>query len=250
MRPDLKQVVTERPRSGGGFKTPKGSKREWQRHEIEDYPKREKIRAKWHYMGAKQFTDVLGPLYGYLLKQVGRPWDKVYSEITQNLPKGTTQNDHIYTHIWQFVERDVIIVDGEACYKGHRIHGVPIRTSGRYTQMYINPDTGLLCKAKKGKNAYIYFSPERGTYLPGIKAYPGVQYHKLNGVWYEVKVKEYKGAEYMGGGYFDSSIKDEVLDRNYRDIESLKKVYGGYYIAVSKRQLKKREIKFNCLDQK
>jgi len=66
-------------------KTPKGEKRAWQRHADDELPKREQIGAKWdNHRGGKQFTDVLGPLYRYLLKQVGRPWDKVYSEIAQN----------------------------------------------------------------------------------------------------------------------------------------------------------------------
>src|SRR6266404_1978920 len=82
MRSDMKKVVTERPRGGGGVKTPKGEKRDWQRHAVEDLPKRERIRAKWdHTNGGKYFTDVLGPLYRFLLKQAGRPWDNVYSEI-------------------------------------------------------------------------------------------------------------------------------------------------------------------------
>ena len=57
MRPDFKKVVTERPRSGGGVKTPKGDKRQWQRYDVEDYPKREKLRAKWDRCGSKHFTD-------------------------------------------------------------------------------------------------------------------------------------------------------------------------------------------------
>src|SRR5207248_1341270 len=137
MRSDMKKVVTERPRSGGGVKTPKGEKRAWQRHALDELPKREQIRAKWDRgPGGKVFTDVLGPLYRFLLKQVGRPWDAVYSEVAQHLPKTSLQNQHIYTHLWEFVEKNVILVDGVACYHDGRDHGIPIRSAGRYAQLY------------------------------------------------------------------------------------------------------------------
>ena len=51
---------------------------------------------------------MLGPLFRFLQKQVGRPWDAVYSEIARNLPKTSLQNRHIYTHVWEFVETNVI----------------------------------------------------------------------------------------------------------------------------------------------
>lgn len=182
MRPDMKRVVTERPRAGGGLKEPKGSKRDFQRQELDELPKREKIRQKWKsgYSNAKEFTDVLGPLYRFLLKQVGRPWDKVYSEIAKELPKDTMQNIHIYTHIWQFVERDVQIINGKACHKGSIVDGYPIVSDGKYEQLYIDPNTKILRKAKKGKRPFRYVS----AYVkasPGVVAYPGFQYHKVKG---------------------------------------------------------------------
>jgi hypothetical protein len=249
MRSDMKKVVTERPRSGGGVKTPKGEKRIWQHYTEDELPKRERIRAKWERSyGAKNFTDVLGPLYRYLLHQVGRPWDVVYSEIAANLPKTSLQNRHVYTHLWEFVEKNVILIDGVACHQGDHSHGLPIRSSGRYAQLFINPATGLLCKAKKGKRLAHYRWPEREVYQPGIKAYPGVQYHKLKGDWYEVKVRKFEPTPNPFGHLaYPTSIKDEVLDRTYHDVNQLARVYGGKYIAVSKRQLKKREIKFACL---
>lgn len=135
-------------------------------------------------IGGKHFTDVLGPLYRFLLKQVGRPWDAVYSEFARNLPKTSLQNRHIYTHLWQFVEKHVVIIDGVACYSAGRAHGVPIRSAGRYAQLYVNPVTGLLCKAKKGRSRYGYRWPPPEPFQRGIKVYPGVQYHKVKGVWY------------------------------------------------------------------
>lgn len=252
MRSDMKKVVTERPRSGGGVKTPKGDKRVWQECAAEDYPQREKIRVKWvSQYGGKNFTDLLGPLYRYLLRQVGRKWDAVYSEICAHLPKTSMQNRHIFTHLWEFVERHVKIVDGVACYIYHRRFdlrraGQEIVSRGRYAQLYIHPGNGLLCKAKKWKS-YKYRNREKpAPPAPGIKVYPGVQYHKLDGVWYEVKVEKYRPVDLSLGFALPhaGSIQDAVLNRTYKDMAELSQVYGGRYLAVSKRPLNGRELKF------
>jgi hypothetical protein len=244
MRPDMKKVVTERPRVGGGYKSPKGDMRAWSRYDAEETPKREAIRRKWQSgPGGKVFTDVLGPLYRYLLKQVGRPWDKVYSEIAQNLPKTSVQNRHVYTHVWQFVEKDVVILDGVPCYNGGGAHGRPLYANRRYQQLYVHPVTGLLCRARKRYPAH---TPPRIE--PGIKVYPGVQYHKLDGVWYEVIVRPHpRTVEMPGNLRYPLSIVDTVLQRRYVSLQELVHVYGGYYIAVSKRRLTRREIRAACL---
>ena len=214
MRSDMKKVVTERPRSGGGIKSPKGDARAWQEFAAEDYPRREKIAVKWSRY-SKNFTDVLGPLYHYLLKQVGRKWDAVYSEICANLPKTSMQNRHIYTHIWQFVEKHVLMVNGLACYNHGRWIGEPLISWGRFTQLYIHPGNGLLCKAKKRISFKSRYRPQPEPLVPGIKVYPGVQYHKVKGVWYEVVVEKYALEPVFTNGTYllpTATINDEVLD--------------------------------------
>lgn len=245
MRSDMKKVVTERPRSGGRIKSPKGDRRQWQRYEMEDCPKREKIRAKWKSW-RKDFTDLLGPLHRFLLGQVGRPWDIVYSEIARNLPKTSLQNLHVYTHLWQFVLKEVRMINGVACHNRGYWAGVPIASWGRYPQLYIHPLNGLLCKAKPGNAQPRYHRPPKiETTLPGIKVYPGVQYHKVRGVWYEVAVEKRHVAGEMENRYpYRHGIKDEVLGRYYESEAKWIEIYGGRYLAVSKRPLKGREIRF------
>lgn len=247
MRSDMKKVLTERPRAGGRCKSPKGDRRQWQRCSPEDYPKGEKIRVKWisSYRG-KVFTDVLGPLYRFLHRQVGRKWDTVYGEIARNLPKTSLQNLHVYTHLWQFVIKDVRVVDGVPCFQGGYRDGQPILSFGRRAQLYVHPGTGLLCKAKQGDRRYRYGVPAEPL-VPGIKVYPGVQYHKVHGVWYEVQVQKYRDELSTGQpvpAYLGYHIKDDVLGRTYDSLEQLMMVYGGRYLAVGKRPLRKREIKF------
>jgi hypothetical protein len=72
----------------------------------------------------------------------------------------------------------------------------------------------------------------------------------VDGIWYEVKMKEYYGTTANGVMSFLSvSTEDKVLGRHYHSLEQMRKVYGGNYIAVSKRPLKKKEIRFANLEK-
>src|SRR5262245_62448206 len=83
MRPDMAQVIIERPRGGQRYKTPKGSRRRLQRG-LDDGPRREGIKRVWG-AGTKWLSEHLAPLRRFLLGQVGRPWDHVFAEICQHL---------------------------------------------------------------------------------------------------------------------------------------------------------------------
>lgn len=53
----------------------------------------------------KEFDDKLGPMYRWLNRQVGRPWDEVRSEIAKTFDTRTTAGRHIvYDHLLQSVE--------------------------------------------------------------------------------------------------------------------------------------------------
>src|SRR5687767_11010060 len=114
MRPDMGKVVIERPRAGGGIQYPKGEKRRLQREGgLENSPKSEHIGRKWKSTTySKHFTDVLGPLYRYLLKQVGRPWDKIWSEICEHMPKTNIAIGHVRDHVMDFVELHAMFING------------------------------------------------------------------------------------------------------------------------------------------
>lgn len=53
----------------------------------------------------KDFDDKLGPIYRWLNRQVGRPWDEVRSEVSKTFDTRTTAGRHIvYDHMLQSVE--------------------------------------------------------------------------------------------------------------------------------------------------
>ncbi len=59
-------------------------------------PMRGPAKTKW-------LNENLAPLKRFLGKQVGRPWDKVYSEIAENLKPTSTVQQHVRDHIEDFV---------------------------------------------------------------------------------------------------------------------------------------------------
>ena len=149
MRSDMSKVVTEKPRYGHANRSKKTALR-IRRFDSEDQfdhlPKRiSSSRHSQHGWDAKEFSDRLGPLKRFLRSRIGKHWDKVYSELSQNLDKRSLAGRHIWTHVWEYVEKDV-----EFGFDGH-IYPKPIHRIGeiwRVHGMYIHPKTGILSSTK------------------------------------------------------------------------------------------------------
>src|SRR6185295_14896834 len=143
MRHDMARVVTERPRRGHGNPSKKWGRR-LRKHEYdaEDHgPTRAAIARRQQYgWNAKEFSDVLGPLRRYLHKQVGRPWDKVWSEITRTLDSRSLTGLHIFDHIRSEVEQEAWLGDDGRVYHKRRWG-----TSEAVSGLYVHPGNGLLC---------------------------------------------------------------------------------------------------------
>ena len=78
---------------------------------------------------SKDFTDKLGPLKRWLASQVGRNWDRVYSEIKQAFPNTNKQNRQLLeTHLLHEIERHVTVV--KSC-RGRRVYTTPRFGLGR-----------------------------------------------------------------------------------------------------------------------
>jgi hypothetical protein len=238
MREDMEKVVTERPRAGMRYKAPKGLKKQYEkeiRNECESH--REKIRQKWQsgYEG-KQFTDVLGPIYGYILKQVGRRWDDVYSEICKNLPNNSLNTSHVRGHIKDFVEIQVMMIDGVP----YDTKGVSrVSNYGRWPfAFYVHPETNILCKLKQEQSRRWNRRRKVGIDVPGE---PLQQYHCIDDVWYVLTLKPRK--EPTDDRYWRYR---EVYDVGYKrslSINECRDLFGGDFISVGKKQLNGKEVK-------
>ncbi len=146
----MAKVLVERPRGGAGY-AGEGYRKEWQRTPPEDWRGRERIKDRWQG-GSKYFSDLLGPLHRYLLSNVGRPWDLVYSEICAEIRGKFPVREHFLLHVFQFVDRSVILIDGVPCHGEGRSYGTPLRGS-RWRSLYVCPSSGLLKRlpVRRGK---------------------------------------------------------------------------------------------------
>ncbi|MBY0456076.1 MAG: hypothetical protein K2V38_01930, partial [Gemmataceae bacterium] len=138
MREDMAKVLVERPRlgrrraeswPGKGYR--KQLRKCWQAG-VEP-PAREGMKSTYGY-NTKHFNEHLGPLRRFLDANVGRPWDKVYSEICQQVERGNVVQNHILTHLFDYVVVHTVLIDGQPCCAArhwrHR-YGDPLRTSDR-----------------------------------------------------------------------------------------------------------------------
>lgn len=174
---------------------------------------------------SKDFTDVLGPLRGYLLKQVGRPWDKVYSELAANLDRRTMSGRHIWTHVWMDVQIHTFIGPDGKVWERPRFSwaakgGYPVQG------LYVHPRTKLLCTTTKswnGSRTYGNWTVEPkvddGTEelvadLTGKRKYPTWrqkddarrELRRIHGIWYEVA---YERVEHVEPAYWSNYTADK-----------------------------------------
>ncbi|MCL1493585.1 MAG: hypothetical protein M1G31_22975 [Pseudanabaena sp. Salubria-1] len=149
----LEEIVIERPRGGMRISSRrlKGVRKQLDRLTIEASEDGLlssyliKVRQKTKY-----FSDHLAPLRRFLRSHVGQPWDLVYSELCDRLDQRTVTGQHVVTHLWQYVERYVEIVDGKPCRKPYQPRYLGDGCFGRrYDEFYVHPETGLLCEAKR-----------------------------------------------------------------------------------------------------
>tara|TARA_Y100000034_G_scaffold58968_1_gene71791 strand:- start:126 stop:836 length:711 start_codon:yes stop_codon:yes gene_type:complete len=107
MRKDMDKLLVTTPRIGSSWKNreikeARRSAREGAYDSLPGFSSMKPKSRKWDER--KEFNEYLKPLVRYLKKNCGRPWDKVYSEICENMDRRGVVQDHIFQHLFQFVE--------------------------------------------------------------------------------------------------------------------------------------------------
>lgn len=148
MRKDMQKVIVERPRRGSGAPTGREPRPKRRGEEWEGYPKQSGMHRWWHRGGRKEQSDHLNPLWRYFDKQVGRPWDKVYSEMSEHLNQNVL-GFHVRSHIDQHVKRHVEIIDGVP-YEKTRAGEFPLWLY-EVDGLYVHPKDGLLKRHRRSK---------------------------------------------------------------------------------------------------
>ena len=175
MRDDLAKVIVERPRIPA-FNCRKGRTRA-----LEDLPAHEGMRrAHAHRGDRKELNENLTPLRRYLERQVGRPWDKVYSEIAAHLRVDNTVQQHVRDHLRDFVAVTPRRVNG--CWHSRA-------SSLWYQRLYVDPITGLLRRTdqlpeEKARRRRLEQRPAPST--DRVSLTDDRELRRIHGVWYEV----------------------------------------------------------------
>jgi hypothetical protein len=231
MREDMSKVVIERPRWGHSLPSSKTRLRIHRYDPDKEYdnlPKRVSgSRSKYIRAGeTKYFSDLLGPLRRFLRKNVGRPWDKVYSEMKESLDDRKVTGLHFFEHVaWEVETHAFVDGDGELYTWGYRgrepVHG-----------FYLDPRTGLLCwsdndpwRRARGK------SKTSGEDITHIRLSESASYVKLNGIWYFIEFKLYE--------------KEDDHDQANQPLRSIliPEISSASLLLLRKKQLSYKELK-------
>lgn len=237
MRKDMSKVIVERPRTGRAA----GDLRPGRTRAVVD-DDGEPLRTRTPLKGdrerrSKRLNETLNPLKRYLGKQVGHPWDKVFSEIAENLKVTSTVQQHVRDHVEDFVAIRTRMKAGKVVTAASRWGGERALEDD-YRRYYVHPRTGFLREnpnwggwnaRRRAKRAAE--DAERAKRMREID--PRTQAHKFkDGTWWEVRLGKASALE-----------PDVVLAAGLSTLTP-DKLYGRHGVrAIAKRVLSKAEKK-------
>jgi hypothetical protein len=177
MRKDMFKVIVERPRRGGH-----GSKgRREANLDHDELPKKQSMKKA--HRDRKELNENLKPLERYLKANCGRPWNKVFSEICENITLDSTVQRHVRQHIPQLVAENVMM-------EGKKVFFIRFRSyCAGYVELfdkhfYVHPKSGLLFQYRRASY------PERrreNQIMSWLKGFCGAKSHTMvdvdNNVW-------------------------------------------------------------------
>lgn len=214
MRQDLNKLLCERERVGHSKKY-----REARRNkkfanfgeEGELLPSNEgmKYRHTRGYGDTKSFNENLSPLWGLIRKNVGRPYDKFYSELCQVFDKRSVINQHILQHLDDFLVKTLYLVDGELWVRG--TYRQDEKLKGSWVEYYVDPRDGIIKKNKhyrtwkqdsRGRRAKA--EAERNARFVQIDANNVLRF--IDGVWFHFELKKVPKGRYVYEKPLDKEI--------------------------------------------
>lgn len=175
----------------------------------------------------KSLSDHLGPLRRFLRSKVNQPWDEIYSDLCQRLDPNTMTGQHVISHLWDYVEQHVDLVDGIPYRKAYSRYGNYRLGNGYRDEFYIHPETGILLLAERSPKS----PPQKPEDFVAIDAYR--QYRKLNDVWYLIVFQDLPDCKLVWDVLLKAHVTPEIAERKYG-----RKIYADRKIQCSKRLLK------------
>jgi hypothetical protein len=257
MREDMYKVIVERPRHGKeGDATAARLRKDF------DGPMHLGMRAGYGY---RSLNENLAPLRRYLYAQIGRPWNKVFSEICAGIDRRNTVQQHVHQHIRDFIAIEVGVRDGQlidlvAC------RGFLGSDSGISQGLYVDPHTGLIRPNKNHRPCRHGIAELRRREQAEVagrrrKVDERTYLLLLNEIWFSVEV-DVLPEERLVDRAIDGKLHRQMTAESRYDVVLRKGVsrtaraesrqreylYGSSDLyAASKRQISTREIKAHCL---
>lgn len=253
MRKDMYKVIVERPRRGGGYRSEMPIPAD-----LDDSPRHEGLKRR--HRSHKWLNENLRPLERYLAAQVGRPWDKVYSEICAGIDRRNTVQQHIHQHLEDFVAVKVIRKDG-VLLNQRRWGGLEPIASEWGPRFFVDPANGLL-RVNDGRRAARQASRKRrqreaalrdGLHREDLRRVDGQwQLHRIDGLWYRVEVASIRDIDPGRAEPIDALRRIPVhqcpTHSARKGIESNYWLFGASDLyAVRKRQLEAKELRHHRL---
>jgi len=144
----LDEEVIECYRHGDRIKRSKGYKKMIARNQFEHAKKHESI--KFMHGGTRYFNDNLQPLIRLLESKKGKYWNKVYAEICSKLDRTTVSGEHVFNHLFDFVQTKVTITNKKIIGVDSSGRPAQVYSTSFWPMFYVHPQSGVLYKAKNG----------------------------------------------------------------------------------------------------
>jgi hypothetical protein len=236
MRSDMAKVIVERPRFGSRMRgRSKGSHRAEQRLSRDELPAREGMNKR-HLHRTKVLNEHLGPLRRYLNSQVGRPWDKVFSEICAHINRNSAVQDHVRDHVEGYVAVHVVLIDDVPCWGGPGWGYGQALSERFWIRWYVCPRTGLLKRVQHSPRRRQPIVQEPPVFITLGKK---LQCRRIDGKWHLVTLKP------LPIMHWECEDTDVLLRRpvKHLTVEQLRHQYGAACYAVAVRPLSKKELR-------
>jgi hypothetical protein len=233
----MAKVIVERPRRGGDH----SRKRRMGNFEL--LPTKEGMRQRW--TDHKSLNENLAPLRRFLVSRVGRRWDTVYAELNENLAVRNAVQQHVRTHVSNFVALHLqVMADGTLTDEGRwrfRLHF----EWRHYYDLYVDPRDGILKRSRTDKD-YRREAQQRHQQRLARRAQAEQivlgslrELHRLNGVWYEIEFARFPA----GVSSADGAAGHSGRPCGVYDVLRRTTVTSGERYAVAKRQLTTQELR-------